>query len=57
MIFIVDFVKVNNIHIVAVTCLFIGAKIHETTPPSIDKIIEKAVYHSFSSMDVLMMEG
>jgi hypothetical protein len=39
MIFVVDFVRVSNIHIVAVTCLFIGSKIHETTPPSIDKII------------------
>jgi hypothetical protein len=57
LIFVIDCVKVSNIHIVAVTCLFMGTKIHETNPLSLENIIQKAVYHAFSCRDVLMMEG
>ena len=32
----------------SVACLFIATKIHETEPPSIYRIIDKAVYNCFT---------
>lgn len=57
MIFHIKYVNIENIHLVGVTCLFMAIKIHETDPPSLSKIIEKAVYHTFSCEKVIEMEA
>ena len=57
LIFVIDCVGINNLHLISVTSLFISSKIHETNPPTLRKIIERAVYNSFTEKDVINMEA
>lgn len=47
----------QNIHLVGVASLFIATKIHEKVLPSLEAIVNNAVYNAFSEQDIVDKEA